>query len=89
MAKATSKVSLGNGAQSMSVLTKATFACCFVRCFAFLRMMFETSMPTRSLTFSATWGNSKPVPQPASRMRFSFLRMRLAKAVFIFASCSS
>jgi len=59
----------------MSAVTTAAFACPFTRFSASLRMILETSMPTTSLTFSATCGNSKPVPQPASSMRFSFLRM--------------
>jgi len=73
----------------VSALTTAAFASLFPRFFAVLRMIFEMSMPTTSLTFSSTLGNSRPVPQPASSMKFSSLRMSPSKAAFIFASCSS
>jgi len=73
----------------MSALTTATFVCSFIRFSACLRMILETSMPTTSLTFSTIYGNNKPVPQPASSMKSSFLRMGSANASFIFASCSS
>jgi len=73
----------------VSAVITAAFEYSFTRFFASLRMRVEMSMPTTSLTFFVMRGKSKPVPQPASSMRFSFLRLSSVNAVFIFASCSS
>jgi len=89
MAKAMSKILFLNGVESVSALTTAAFVCALILFFACLSICLEMSIPTRSLTFSVRWGKSRPVPQPASSMRFCFLRVSWVKAVFIFASCSS
>jgi len=89
MAKAVSNVLFWNGAWSMSALIIAVFVWSFIRFCACLRIPFEMSMPTVSLALSAMWGNSRPVPQPASRVMFCFLRVSSVSAAFSFVSCSS
>jgi len=89
MAKAMSKTLFLNGVESVSALTMAAFVCALIFFFACFSICLEMSIPATSLTFSARWGKSRPVPQPASSMRFCFLRVSWVKAALIFASCSS
>ena len=89
IAKVASKTLFWKGRKSASARITATFGSCFTWFFAFFKIFNEMSNPTISLAVCSICLKSSPVPQPASSMMLSLLRLVLFNATFIFAFCSS